>query len=95
MIDTSHISSNKLNSTAFDIPLLKGVYMTFRFILYKMPPIKTEEGAPNLREGYGYLYLDSNNPKFRLGQTNMTDEENPAGRTLNQVKISAERCNMF
>ena len=56
-----------------------------RFIVYKMPRIKSLKETPHIADGYAYLYLDSSNPSFRLGKTSILDEKSAPGRTLNQI----------
>merc|ERR1711962_1991193 len=56
------------------------------FILYKLPRVKSHPD-PYISDGYGYIYLDSLNPSFRLGRTVITDEETAVARTLNQVYL--------
>ena len=49
-----------------------------------MPTVKSSPN-PFISDGYGYIYLDSDLPHFRLGKTAIKEEDNAIGRTLNQV----------
>ena len=48
------------------------------FIIFKLPNITAEPGNQ-------YLYLDSNNMKFKLGGKEVSSVLSPPGRTLNQI----------
>lgn len=55
------------------------------FLLYKLPKINWSHVPAIVREGKGYLYLDSNDTMFRFGYNSIDNSKSPPGRTLNQI----------
>ena len=52
--------------------------------MYKMPEL-TDSSHSNIREGYGYFYMDSNNMQWQLGEHFLNESNHALYYTLQQI----------